>query len=114
MSTQTPSPAALAQQARNERYPIQVEQFVCINESCQANVPQSHVISDYAKFSRHGIRTITTVCPACTAVARAPFVLRDGRWQLHGNVEPVTNVSAARAARRRVDQRIDMDVAQSA
>lgn len=101
-----------AQRITNDVFLYQIEQFVCINEHCQANIPGSHVISEHDK--RTGLRTITAVCPHCTTVARAPFILNGGRWHLAGNVERVTQPGKVRAAHRRVEARTNVTFTQSA
>jgi hypothetical protein len=58
---------------------LESESCACLNEMCNATIPQSHVIKRIDR--RTGRQEVMAVCPYCRAVYEATRVLADGRWK---------------------------------
>lgn len=58
---------------------LESESCACLNEVCNATIPQSHVIKRIDP--RTGRQQVRAVCPYCRAQYEATRVLSDGRWK---------------------------------
>lgn len=58
---------------------LESESCACLNEVCNATIPQSHVIRRIDP--RTGRQEVKAVCPYCRARYEATRVLSDGRWK---------------------------------
>lgn len=58
---------------------LESESCACLNEVCQATLPQSHVVRRIDP--RTGRQEVKAVCPYCRAQYEATRVLSDGRWK---------------------------------
>ena len=94
------------QQQAATSFPLQTEQYVCPNESCESTIPNQYVFRNLDRPGHTSVsltRTVKAWCSRCQSGWKCRQELRGGVWQTVGAVERITDERGLRGLRARVD-----------
>lgn len=93
-------------------FPMSVEQFICTNEGCEAQIRGDHIISKIDE--RNGERHVRALCHACGRMHEAHYRLGPVGWEIIGKVEIVTAANRISGFKARIDHNLQIASATAA